>query len=313
MNQIIDSKNTDEVSLKGLFRIVWRGKWWFAGTFILIIIAGLLITFLQIPEYRSESEITISSEYIYYNNEIYNYFPDEAGKLWITRIFTGSNETDFENRALEEVSKEIKSTIFLEKLAEKTGISAKDLSGIVFISRESGTVKITTITSNAETAYNINKNLIALYRESKSTDLGSAYNELVNKINTSLKVIDEEVKALSQEAAKYVTDFNINFLKEAQKSGIDNTFSEGINFLDPLLESKINTKYKDYELLDEVKNNLTNNKDFFTNRLNIVKEPELSFVKENVNLKRNLFISIFAAIIIGLIIPFIVNFAKSKK
>lgn len=53
----------DEIDLKELFRVFIRRKWWFVGTFIIVLVPGLLFTFTRTPEYSSTSTLRISDDY----------------------------------------------------------------------------------------------------------------------------------------------------------------------------------------------------------------------------------------------------------
>ena len=48
-----DIINEDEIDLREIFRVFVKRKWWFIGIFIVVLIAGLLFTFLKTQEYTS--------------------------------------------------------------------------------------------------------------------------------------------------------------------------------------------------------------------------------------------------------------------
>ena len=76
-----DIINEDEIDLREIFRIFIKRKWWFAGTFIVVLIAGLLFTFLKSQEYASTSILKVKEDH--YLDSISMYFPEEASELKI--------------------------------------------------------------------------------------------------------------------------------------------------------------------------------------------------------------------------------------
>ena len=86
-----------------------------------------------------------------------------------------------------------------------------------------------------------------------------------------------------------------------------------ISFIDPILAKNIETKYEEFNVLKNTKQNLVNNKDFFINRIEIIQNPEMSSIQDNSNYLRNILLSLIAAILIGIIVSFVVNYFKSFK
>src|SRR3972149_8417530 len=69
------------IKLKDLISVFLRKKWIFIGFFLIISIIGLLFTFLKTPVYQSVSTLKLKD--VYYEENLYKYFPEEARTLGI--------------------------------------------------------------------------------------------------------------------------------------------------------------------------------------------------------------------------------------
>ena len=311
-----DTKNANFIDLRDILGILKKRKWVFAITFIIILIGGLLFTFLAFPEYYgSTSKIKISSNDIYYFDDLYKYFPAEASKLY---IFKTDMIESFEVDKLDIISEELKSDFILEetirKLNHETGKSDLRKTIDTYVDRNTKTLIITAYAGSPELAYDINRALLDTYKTNKDIETEKVYNSLLQKIDVKLEEIKVEISNLSQEAEEFVTNYNIEFAKELDKLNLDNieNFS-GITFITPILDNEIRSKYETYNTLDAVKNNLLENEDYFIRLFQVIKEPEISDVRDNSNYIRNLLLSVIAAIVIGIIMVFIFNYFKSTK
>ena len=65
------------------------------------------------------------------------------------------------------------------------------------------------------------------------------------------------------------------------------------------------------DVLNTTWHNMTNNKNIFIDRIKIVQAPELIDVKDTSSYLRNILLSIFASITVGIIAAFIVNYFKN--
>ena len=316
MNDKKSTKDTNFIDLRDILGILIKRKWVFIITFIIVLIGGLLFTFLVFPEYYgSTSKIKISIGDIYYFDDLYKYFPAEASELY---IFRTDMVESFEVDKLDIISEELKSDFILEEAIKKLNfeIGKSDLRKIIdtYVDRNTKTLIITAYVSSPELAYDINKALLDTYEANKYIETEKVYNSLLQKIDDKLEEIEKEISGLSQEVEEYVIDYNVKFVKELDKLNLDNikNFS-GINFIPPILDNEIKSKYETYNNLDAIKNNLIENEGYFIRLFQVIKEPEISDVRDNSNYIRNSLLSVIAAVVIGIIMVFIFNYFKSTK
>ena len=64
MNEKTGASNENGTDLKEILKIIAKRKWWFIGTIILVMVLGLLYTFLQPVSYKSIYQMEIEEGYI---------------------------------------------------------------------------------------------------------------------------------------------------------------------------------------------------------------------------------------------------------
>jgi len=292
----------DEIDLREIFRIFIKRKWWFVSTFIVVLIAGLLFTFLNtpIPEYSSTSIIKISDDYLL--DSINKYFPKEASELKI-----GS---------LNDVSIELKLSKTLNNIisALDYDIDKDDLDKAIDISidEEKEILTLTTTYNDPEITYKINKTLLDVYKREKNSEFNEAYDRLLQKIEAGLIDTQKEIEELSIRAEEYIIGFNVKLLNEIEKSGSDIPFS-GVNYTSPEITGKLNNSLTVYTDLNKINCIITENKELFVNKIEVIENPEISDVVAETNYIRNVLITIFLAVIVGFMMVFIVNYLGSLR
>jgi uncharacterized protein involved in exopolysaccharide biosynthesis len=140
--------------------ILYKQKWWFVGSFIIILIASLLFSFIKIPLYNVGSKIKISDTFFEKSTELNNTFPEDMNKLW---IFPTDWREKFINAAVWNTTQELKSKDFLDKVAKELNIDSSKLGesvNIVIDNNVQGSIIINTSNKNAESALLINNKLI---------------------------------------------------------------------------------------------------------------------------------------------------------
>jgi len=271
--------------LRELLSAFGRRKWWFLVTFIIIAAAGILISLARPPQYSVESIIRISDNYIYYNDFIYQIFPGEAEKLW---IFPKGIEKDWEDKRILQMQQELKSNTFLDELDQKVDyISRQDLGSSIEISRskDDRTITINTFFSDRDTAAMLNQDIVGLYGEDISLELDAVRLELVEKIDDKLADLETEINDLSVQLQ-------------------DNP--------DYFLSQERDSKYWIYSNLEQVQAALVKYRDSFINRIEVLKPPESSEARSSTDTRRDIAV-IFAALVIGVIIAFIAEWAVSTR
>ncbi|MBA7573006.1 hypothetical protein ES708_14795 [subsurface metagenome] len=136
-------------------------------------------------------------------------------------------------------------------------------------------------------AYNINKSILDSYVNQKKTELENAYNAFLEKLDPEIELSEKEIATLESEFEK-----------------------ETIN---PVLSKELDTAFEKYDVLNTTGQNMVSNKDLFIDRIRVVKPPELADVKNTSSYLRNILLSLVAAIAIGIITAFTVNYFKNPK
>ncbi len=173
MNQKKATIKEDEIDLRELFRIFIKRKWWFIGTFVIVLIAGLLFTFLRTPEYTSTSMLKVTEDYYLdsiYMDSISRYFPEEALKLRIGSLNDVSVELKL-SKTLNEVIKDLNYDIDRNDLDKAINIS---------VDEEKEILTLTTVYNSPEIAYKINKTLLDVYENIKERKIQSLTKPIID-------------------------------------------------------------------------------------------------------------------------------------
>jgi len=273
MNNKNNSSN-NAINFRDFFKVIAKRKISFTITFIIIFAIGLLYSFLVAPQYSSISEMEISKDHIYYNEDLYKYFPKEADNLW---IIPDKDVLDYIVSKIDPISADVRSGDFLGKILAKINISI-DKEKLFkyldfYVDRAMGTLTITVYTKNPELSYTINKTVLDELIDFKKNEREKAYKALSRKI-------DIRISELKNELEKLPSDKEKNF---------------------------------ELTVLSNTKDVLLKDKDLFINRIEVIRRPEMFDVRDSSNYFRNILLSLFASLIAGTITAFIVNYFKSYK
>ena len=288
------NQNIDEISLKVFFKILIKRKLAFIIAFILVFIIGIAYTLLVSPEYSAVSQITLSNNEIYYNNEFYNYLPDEADSLWIIPCIEDTKRIDYIVGKLDPIDSELKSeslisnTINLLKNEFTNNEFTKSQlikSMSITIDRWNGIVTLSTYAKTPELAYGINKAILDSYMDLKVKERKEAYDSVIKKLKSEISAAEKLLSDLA--------------------SGLEK------NEKDALLSKEFDEEYNKYTVLTSIQNNMLGSKEYFINRIQVNKPPELDSVVNTSNYLRNILLSFIASIVIGIIAAFIVNHFKT--
>jgi capsular polysaccharide biosynthesis protein len=282
-------QNTDEINLKVFFRILTKRKLAFFIAFVIVFIIGITYTLLVSPEYSSVSQLTLSNNEIYYNDEFYNYLPDEADSLWIIPRIEHDKVIDYIVGKLDPIDSELKSDALISNainlLNDKLNRSQLIKSMNITIDRWNGIVTLTTYARTPEIAYKINKTLLNSYIDLKGKEREEAYNSVIKKINSEIIISEELLSGVSSDLEK--------------------------NKEDILVSKKLEEEYNRYFVLTSIQNSLLDNKGYFIDRIQINKPPDINSVENTSNYLRNILLSFTASVIIGIITAFTVNHFKT--
>ncbi len=295
-----DIINEDEIDLREIFRIFIKRKWWFVGTFIVVLVAGLLFTFLKTQEYTSTSILKVKEDY--YLDSISTYFPEEASELKIGSLNDVAIELKL-RKTLNDVIKTLNYNIDRNDLDKVIGIS---------IDEEKEILTLTTVYNDPEITYRINKTLLDVYKNKKNSEFNKTYDRLIQKIEARIIDTQEQLDELSNLAEEYIIGFNVKLLNEIEKSGSGIPFS-GANYTSPEIAGKLNYTLSVYNDLEKINCILTENKELFVNKIEVIENPEISDVVADTNYGRNFLITIFLAVIVGFVVVFLANYFISLK
>lgn len=265
-----------EIKLIDLIKVFTRRKWWFVGAFIIVFVAGILFTFLRTPQFSLTSTLVVSDISITpdYYGSLMQLFPEKTMELAGV-----SNISESEELLSEDFLKEAASSLDFN-------MSVDELKDTIFVYTSSGGIlKLTTVYDDAEKTYEINKVLFETYLDKRSYEINKAYEDLLDEIDLGMSSITAEIEDLSSKS----------------ENG------------DTLANKEIELKYETYYSLEKNRNILIENKDYFTERITVSEEPDISNVYGYFNYKRDIVFSFFMAIAIGLIAAFAVNYFQSLK
>ncbi|MHB1275746.1 MAG: hypothetical protein ACYC0D_07640, partial [Candidatus Humimicrobiaceae bacterium] len=297
------------LSVKELLDILIKCKKIFISIFIVLFVLILLFNLFLVRNYKVTSEIKINEGFIYFNDILYEYFPDDASNLWmepekdfdyaqITRLLTFKREI-LSLPFLSEVSKQLDSKYDKYDLRKTIDITIDDYKKVLTLS---------IFAKNPEDAFLICNGITEAYKNFKRDDLNKRYNALLNKIDLKIKDLDKELKVLDSEAQKTAIEFKLDFEKEYGKNNSINQNTNSSSFLTPSNEKKIDDLFYKYNSLKISKENLSENKNYYVDKVNIIKKPEQLDKKDYSVYIRNISMSLVVSFVSALILTFIINY-----
>lgn len=196
------------INIKDIWRVFLRRKWVFIGFFLIVIIVGLLFTFLKTPLYTSTSKIEVSG--VYYDDNLYKYFPVESEALGI--YAPGMRASELEVGILNNTAIELRDDKFLGEIKDELSLSvSKDelyYNISTLIDNYSRTLKIEVISDVSEDSFKINDRLINKYVDEKTEKNLETFDDLMKKIDKSIEGIEEQVILNSLKEMKYNLENN---------------------------------------------------------------------------------------------------------
>ena len=272
------------ISLKDILKIFLRRKWFFIGSLVAILIVGFLLVFLKTPMYKSTSMLKVTE--VYYDENLYRYFPEDAESLGIYDPVMKIENLEVNN--LNAFAYEIKSEIFLEEVSKKIDSDVtKDYlyrNTHMTLDKINKTIKIDVVYEDSAKAQQINSTLINTFVDNKKCDNLQTVEELILKT-------DDRIAAKQKE---------INELSEGDYTQLE-------------FESKFNSLNMILSNLEEIKYNLESNKEIFAIKIEITQNPNIPSDPFNTDYIRNILITVFVAVTVGLIVVFFPGIFTSTK
>jgi uncharacterized protein involved in exopolysaccharide biosynthesis len=284
-------QNITEINLKIFLKILAKRKIAFLIAFIIVFVLGLTFTFLVSPEYSSTSKISLKNNELVFSDELYKYLPEVADSLLIIPSYKEDQEIYYIVDKLDIVPEELNSEFVISNTVKalQDKIDAQQLIKSInaILDRWDGILTIITYAKTRDLAFTINKNILKYFIEFKKTQIEKSY-------NIALKKLDDEIASTSKSLAV-----------------LQNNTDE--NNISLIASMEVNEEFKKYNDLTIIKENLLGNKDFYIDRIEVIDPPEISTVRNESNYLRNMLFSLMAAISIGIIAVFIVNYFKTPK
>lgn len=270
----------NENTLISLFNTIGKRKCWLTGTFFLVLIAGIIISFVRSPVYKTDGILRLTNNYVYYNDIFYKYFPEEAGDMW---IFPTEQDAALERKVLYSIQKIIESGGFLEDIVKELDnrISKDKLAEIL------------DIRINESMRY-LRIYVIHSHRELVEDAIGTIFDSLV-------QLKSEEFEALRSEVVDQI---------DIEASRIESSIREleAGDESDTVTAKEIDAIFSDLHEIEQLKRRLEEDPRLFTDRIEIVSRPGEEDVEKLNSVPRDIIISLFAALILGIITALIADF-----
>jgi hypothetical protein len=299
----LDNKIEKELTFTGFGVILYKQKWWFIGSFIFILIASLLFSFIKIPLYNASSKIKISDTFFEKSTELNDTFPEDMKKLW---IFPNDGREKFLNAAIWNTSQELKSKDFLDKVAKSLNIDFNKLNesfDIVIDNNDRGAIIINTSNKNAGIALLINNKLLEIFINKKNDDFLNDYNVFLAKINEKIDLYMKDIDNLEFEKNKNDVEYDLENSKPLLERSTQYLITRSRN--SEVINHQILSFYREYDSLVDIKSVFTENKNYFiADRIVITENPLVT----GGTLKSYIEKSMVSGILIALIGAFAVAF-----
>jgi len=310
-----DKKYGGEViDFKDMVKIFKKRKWYFIVTFLIVLILGVILTFLVSLDfqYKASTSITLSDDNLAKHKMISDYYPQESRDLWLFN--EGKITNQYFKNYLYLITSDIESKEFLEEVIKKTNITltAPKLNKLIHIEKtmDGNGLTISNFYRNANMAQEINQAVLDTYIEQRENAFDNIYENLVNKVEKDIEDLESNLDMLSLEAEEYSISFNKELINSIDVSEKAEIVLKASSFLPPDLENKINATTKKYNSLNEILKNLKDTRSLYTGRIEVISNPG---VYQNFNYLRNILVVIIGAVIIGIILVYAVDFFASSK
>jgi len=335
----------DEIDLRDIFLIFIKRKWWFIGSVIIILIAGLLYTFLTPSNYLLTYQIELNEQYN--NNTLSELYPNYASELnYFAYPSNYENELNYVSltnipvifksedvfKSLEGIDKSIDYKELLNPESEIVKISLNENTSIFNITVSNPDYKLadkiakTLIDAFEKFIKNKGEMIFNKLLEKIEIDIGDLEDENNNYESTIIAGPEAELDKLYKELDRYIVDYNINLSSELEK----NKNSENVSFynliippneisdeISRLKEEVILYKQKILENeskiidLNNLRESLLKDEDVILDRVSLLSETPFHSVESN--RIRNLAIVLALSIIAGIIVVFVVNFLQGLR
>jgi len=274
----------DSMSLRDLLTIFLKRKWYFIIFFVVVLLSGLLFTFTKTPQYQSYSVIELKG--IYYDENLYKYFPEEATELG---VFAPELDTEeLESLLLKGIAADIREDELLEEVSVSLDFDTgkEELKQLINPLIDSGNrlVRIITTRDNAEGSYQINNILVNTYVKNVKNEKSEIIDGIISEINHELGLLESKYDEANSESSS---------------SGDDAASLDSI--------TSIMTD------LNKIKYNLESNGETFINNVELKEKPSVPSEAINMDNLKSTLVTIFVALAVGLIAVYMPGVFTSFK
>ncbi|QVK20646.1 hypothetical protein KHQ82_10085 [Mycoplasmatota bacterium] len=174
----------EEISLKELFEVIWRGKFVIVGVTLVFLVAGLLYTQFYVDEkYEATTTVTVNDVYFTPNSE--NYYP----------TYNALSPEDI-----------LSSTDFGIKVFEELGIEGKSLQGLISnVSKKNNVITIKIVSTSKEEANSVASELAIIFDEYVETNIKAKATEVHSLIENR---IEEQSNDLEETQNIYLSNIS---------------------------------------------------------------------------------------------------------
>lgn len=262
----------DSIKIRDLISIFVKRKWYFTIFFAAVLVVGLLFTFIKTPQYESYSYLELKG--VYYDENIYKYFPEEAESLGI--FAPEMDVKELEGSLLKNITAGIRDEDLLGEVSGNLDfkVSREELEQAVSTLTDSGNkvVRVTATYDDADKAYRINDTLISLYMENSSERKSEILDNVILEIDSRIEELQGRIEEGSGE------------------DGLSDDTGTETDAAGSIIEE-----------LEKIKYNLENNRETYINNIEIQKEPFIPSEAVNMDIFKSLMVAIFASAAAGLI------------
>jgi len=328
----------DEIDLREIFLMFIKRKWWFIGTFLIILVAGLLYTFLNPDNYLLTYQMEVKQDYS--NSYLSEFYPEYEKKLYpeyekelnfisladVPAIFKSSDVF----KSLKNMGEDIDYNDLLKSedvkitLNENTSVFNVTVSNYDY--NLANEIAMTLVSSFEELIENKEKLALENIMDRIKIDIGDLEDENNKYEEGIIAEIDNALINLYEGYNKYILDYNVNLYNELD----ENKNSENISFYNTIIppnkisdeiaelkedKSLYRKKILENEIkiidLNNLRESLLKDEDIILDRINLLSDTPLYSIESN--RIRNIAIVFASSIIVGAIVVFVVNFLKGPK
>ena len=299
------------VDIKNILKILGRRKWWFIITFIIAFCAIFSFTYYMIPEskYSIKSTMLIATDNIKYQEKINYCFPKEAYDLWL--IASEVYPLNSLNYYYMDADGYINSNKVIDTAYEKLGrLLNKDILKKSIITSKSldGTqLNISISYKNKNDTKKIADAILGSFTENKKNDFEAAYNDLLKKNDDKINNLNSEAASLLSQVDEYSLEFNKKIVNEAKNINNNQINFYVSDYIPPDIKVKLDAGNEQLIILKDIKGNLNEYKNLYINRIVLNTNNEIIV---NINILKNIILSLAGGVIFGLIFAFAVNYFK---